>query len=133
MDRPPFTHRDPENVLARLRRSAFRARFKLNQADADYVKTHGPDDIRGQAREIISRRLAPAHPEKNGRQTPWRGHPVYVAQQATATCCRKCLANWHGIERGRPLTADEVDYMVDVIMTWISSQIDAPGPDRDEG
>ena len=131
MDRPPAKNRDPEDVLARLHRSAFRARFKLSRADVDYVKTHGLDDIRAQARDIISRRIAPAHPEKDGRQTPWKGHPVYVAQQAVGACCRKCLANWHGIERGRPLTEDEVDFMVDVIMRWISNQVDAPGPDRD--
>lgn len=71
------------------------------------------------AREFVERRLAPAHPVRDGKQTPLRGHPVFVAQHATATCCRGCLEKWHGIPRGRPLTASERGYVVDVIERWL--------------
>jgi hypothetical protein len=52
-----------------------------------------------------------------------RGHPVFVAQHATATCCRGCIAKWHRIEKGRALRAEEVDFTVALIMGWIESQI----------
>ena len=74
------------------------------------------------------KRLAPAEPANDGEQTPMRGapkgHPVFLAQHATATCCRGCLEKWHGIEKGRALSDDEQRYVVDGIMRWIRLQID---------
>lgn len=72
------------------------------------------------ARQLITARLAPAEPRNDGRQTPMRGHPVFVAQHATATCCRGCLAKWHAIPAGRELQPAEIDYVVAVIVRWIS-------------
>ncbi len=54
-----------------------------------------------------------------------RGHPVFVAQHATATCCRGCLAKWHGIAEGAALSESEQEYLVDVIMEWIRRQMEA--------
>jgi hypothetical protein len=48
-----------------------------------------------------------------------KGHPVFLAQHATATCCRGCLEKWHGIPKGRELTASEQQYVVYIIMRWI--------------
>lgn len=36
--------------------------------------------------EIIFKREAPAFIQNDGKQTPTKGHPVFVAQHATATC-----------------------------------------------
>ena len=55
----------------------------------------------------------------DGKQTPMKGHPVFIAQHATATCCRSCLAKWHHIADDHDLTTEEVHYIVQVIMTWI--------------
>jgi predicted Fe-S protein YdhL (DUF1289 family) len=44
---------------------------------------------------------------------------VFIAQHATATCCRGCLAKWHRIERGRPLTEDEQAHVVNAIERWL--------------
>ncbi len=74
---------------------------------------------------MIGKRLAPAAPEKDGRQTPYRGHPVFVAQHATATCCRMCLERWHEIPRGDELTAGERSYVVEVICRWIVREMAA--------
>ena len=71
------------------------------------------------ARDIIARRLAPAQPAKDGKQTPYRGHPVFIAQHATGTCCRSCLEKWHHIPKGAELTQEQQDYVVDVIVSWI--------------
>jgi hypothetical protein len=76
-------------------------------------------------REILERRVAPAAPYKDGKQTPYRGHPVFVAQHATATCCRTCLARWHAIPPGRDLAPEEIDYAVEVIARWIDGELSA--------
>ena len=75
------------------------------------------------AHDFIAQRLAPAEPKNDGKQTPWKGHPVFVAQHATATCCRGCLAKWHRIDKGRPLTADEQAHTVEVIERWLREQM----------
>ena len=81
--------------------------------------------LRRHAAEIVRARVAPAEPAKDGKQTPYRGHPVFVAQHATATCCRNCLARWHGIPKGRELTAEELEYAVEVIWRWIERELAA--------
>jgi hypothetical protein len=112
-------------LLARITRHHFRARFHLRYGrDRALVELRGLEAVRRHAGEIIARRVAPAAPEKDGRQTPYRGHPVFVAQHATATCCRTCLERWHGIARGHELSADEQRYVVDVICRWIAGQIE---------
>lgn len=108
-----------ENLKARLARSAFRGRFTLRKPDLLYLQAKGPDVLREHARHFIAERLAPAVPRNDGRQTPMRGHPVFVAQHATGTCCRRCLKKWHGMPEGEPLSASDQDYVVDVIMRWI--------------
>jgi hypothetical protein len=79
--------------------------------------------LRAHAHELIAKRLAPAFPANDGKQTPYRGHPVFVAQHATATCCRSCLERNHGIARGAELTDDEQGYVVDVICRWIEREL----------
>ena len=51
-----------------------------------------------------------------------RGHPVFVAQHATATCCRSCLHKWHAIPRGRALDDDEIGRVVAIVLAWLADQ-----------
>ncbi|MCI5967405.1 MAG: DUF4186 domain-containing protein [Tenericutes bacterium] len=109
------------NILDRLSQSKFRNSFHLKNKDIIYINEKGISKIEEHAYDFISKRLAPAIIPNDGKQTPMRGHPVFIAQHATATCCRGCLAKWHKIPEGRPLTKNEVDYIVLVIMTWIKN------------
>jgi hypothetical protein len=111
-----------EKVLSRLAGSKFRARFRLGKGEQKYLQTKGLPVVLEHAADFIEKRLAPAHPEKDGKQTPWRGHPVFIAQHATATCCRGCLEKWHGIARGQELDEDEQRYVVQVIEAWLRGQ-----------
>lgn len=113
-------------LCERLARSRFRSRFWLNERDAAYAADRGIATLRVHAFEFVGTRLAPAVPNNDGRQTPMRGHPVFVAQHATATCCRGCLRKWHGIPAGRPLRDDEIRYTVAVIVAWLGAP---PGGD----
>ena len=109
-------------LLARLARSRFRRRFRLSDRDQRYLAEKTLPVIAAHARDFVAQRLAPAHPVRDGRQTPWRGHPVFVAQHATATCCRRCLQRWHGISAGTALSEGQRDYVVRLIMAWIERQ-----------
>jgi Domain of unknown function (DUF4186) len=111
-----------DETLDRLARQPFRARFRLRGREAATVELRGLEAIRRHAAEILAARVAPAEPRNDGRQTPYRGHPVFVAQHATATCCRSCLDRWHGIAKGAPLTAEEQAYAVAVITRWIERE-----------
>ncbi|UCE62218.1 MAG: DUF4186 domain-containing protein [Phycisphaerales bacterium] len=108
-----------DDVFAALNRSSFRRRFRLGERERAYLDAKGIDTILRHARDFIQQRLAPAQPRNDGKQTPMRGHPVFIAQHATATCCRTCLSKWHRIPKGRPLTSDQQDYVRSVIETWI--------------
>ena len=109
--------------LDALSEQPFRSRFHLRGRERALVELRGMTAIRRHAHELIGKRVAPAHPLKDGKQTPWRGHPVFVAQHATATCCRGCLERSHGIPRGRELDPAEREYVVDVICRWIEREV----------
>ena len=115
-----------DDVFKRLAGSKFRSRFKLSDADREYVRSRGMDTIAVHAHDLITRRIAPSFIPNDGHQTPMRGHPVFIAQHATATCCRGCIAKWHGFMRGAQFTDRHIDYIVGLIMEWIRRQMDAP-------
>jgi hypothetical protein len=109
--------------LDTLARQPFRAKFHLRGRDRATAELKGPATIRWHAYDLIAQRLAPAEPYNDGKQTPYRGHPVFVAQHATATCCRGCLQRWHGIPKGRRLSRAEHVYVVDVVCRWIEREL----------
>ena len=114
--------RDIDDLFAALRRSPFRQRFRLGAREQAYLDEKGLPTVLAHAADFIAQRLAPAAPRNDGKQTPFRGHPVFVAQHATATCCRGCLAKWHRIESGRELTPEQQAHVVVVIGRWLVEQ-----------
>jgi hypothetical protein len=109
--------------LASLARSKFRSKFKLSQKDRDYIAVKGLETIKEHAYQFVNSRVAPEYPKNDGKQTPMRGHPVFIAQHATATCCRGCIQKWHGIEKGRASNVEDVDFVLALIMGWIERQL----------
>lgn len=109
--------------LKKLCTSPFRSKFHLKLKEIEYVKAKGMDIIMAHAYDFISKRLAPKDIPNDGKQTSMRGHPVFIAQHATATCCRGCLYNWWKIPQGRELTAEEVDFVVALIMAFIEKEV----------
>jgi hypothetical protein len=114
--------RDLEELFAALANSSFRRRFRLGLQERKYLQAKGMAAVLGHARKFLIERLVPAEPPNDGRQTPMRGHPAFIAQHATGTCCRSCLAKWHGLEKGRALSESELDYVVDVLRVWLERQ-----------
>ena len=107
------------NVLDKLAKSKFRSRFKLRTKELEYIKDKGLDKIRSHACDFIRDRVAPTKPINDGKQTPMRGHPIFIAQHATATCCRGCIEKWHKFKKGVELNQKQQEYLVEVIMEWI--------------
>jgi hypothetical protein len=113
---------DLDRLFEALGRSPFRARFKLNAADARYLAGKGMAAVLAHAAQFLETRLAPAEPANDGKQTPMRGHPAFVAQHATASCCRSCLAKWHRIPAGRALSEAEKAHILAAIGRWLAAQ-----------
>lgn len=111
------------DIFERLSKSNFRSKFNLRDRELEYIKSKGLDKIQSHARDFIRDRVAPANPVKDGKQTSMRGHPVFIAQHATATCCRGCIEKWYKIPKGKPLAQEQQEYLVSVIMEWIRRQI----------
>ena len=111
------------DILNRLSKSKFRKFFHLKAKDFKYIQNKGMDTIRKHAYDFINSRLAPAVIPNDGKQTPMRGHPVFIAEHATATCCRSCLYKWHHISKNKELNQDEIDYIVNIIMMWINNEL----------
>ena len=116
--------RNLEDLFERLSQSKFLSGFHLKEKDKKYVLDKGGDKIREHARDFVSQRLAPAVIPNDGKQTPMKGHPIFIAQHATACCCRGCLEKWHHFPRGKELTEEQQDYVVDVLMEWVGRQME---------
>lgn len=114
---------DIQNIIEKLNKSKFRSSFHLKDKDFEYINKKGIDTIRQHAYDFIIKRLSPAVIMNDGKQTPMRGHPVFIAQHATATCCRECLYKWHKIPQNIQLNKSQVDYIVNIIMFWIKKEL----------
>lgn len=114
---------DYDLILDRLNKSNFRKSFYLKKKDIEYINKKGIETIKSHAYDFINKRLAPAVIINDGKQTPMRGHTVFIAQHATACCCRECLFKWHKIEKDRELMPIEINFIVGLVMEWINRQI----------
>lgn len=111
-----------KNIFDRLSKSKFRSSFHLKDKDILYIEDKGIDKIRNHAYDFVIKRLADTSNVTDGKQTPMKGHPVFIAQHATGTCCRRCLEKWHHISKNKNMTDDDIKYVVDIIMSWIEKE-----------
>ena len=114
--------RNLDELFDALAESPFRRRFRLRGKELEYLRRKGLPVVLEHAADFFEKRVAAASPANDGRQTPMRGHPVFVAQHATATCCRGCLEKWHGIRKGHALTDAEKQYLIEVVGAWLERE-----------
>ena len=112
-----------DNKLSELSKSKFRSSFHLRKYMIEYIEKNGLEKIKDHAYDFINQKLAPANPANDGKQTPTKNHPVFIAQHACACCCRSCLEKWHHIPKGRELTKNEINYIVSLLMEWINREL----------
>ena len=115
-----------DEALDKLQKSKFRSSFHLKAKDKAYIKDKGMDTIRLHAEDFIRSRLAPEHIANDGKQTPMKGHPVFIAQHATACCCRGCLYKWYKVKPDKALNDEQITKIVNLIMAWIERECKAP-------
>ena len=105
--------------IIELSKSKFRSSFHLRKYMINYIDDKGMDTIKKHTIDFINEKLSPAHPKNDGKQTPMKGHPVFVAMHACGCCCRGCLEKWHHIPKGRELTNNEKNYIYCLLIKWI--------------
>lgn len=112
-----------EEILFKLSKSKFRNSFHLKIKDKEYVKSKGIETIKAHAYDFINKRLKDNNIKNDGKQTPFKGHPVFIAQHATACCCRGCLYKWHNIQPNVILNEEHINYIVSLIIEWIEKEM----------
>ncbi len=111
-----------DEVLNNLSHSKFRNSFHLRSYMINYINEKGFDTIKKHTMDFIEQKLAPANPKNDGKQTPTKNHPTFIAMHACACCCRSCLEKWHNILKGRELTNIEKKYIYDLLIEWINRE-----------
>ena len=101
--------------------------ISLSQYAIDYARRKGKIALAQAAQKRIQQAVGnPTHPLQ-GRQTPRESSPtanaIHYAQHATASCCRPCLEEWHGIPLDRPLTTDELTYLTELAMLYVEARL----------
>ena len=116
-----------QQALQKLKRSKFRSSFHLKEKDKAYVREKGMETIQRHAEEIIRKRLAPAEITNDGKQTPMKGHPVFIAQHATGCCCRGCLRKWYRVPEHTELNEQQISRITGLLMAWIEEEMKGSG------
>ncbi len=111
-----------DEILYKLSKSKFRSSFHLNKQMKKYIDDKGIDKIKEHGYDFVNKRLKPSYIENDGKQTPYKGHPIFIAQHACACCCRSCLEKWHHIPKNKELNNKEVEYIVNLLIKWIEME-----------
>ena len=106
-----------------LAKSKFRSSQQLSKKLKYNVTNTTLNKLRSDAINLLTERLFVAHPKNDGKQTPFKGHPVFIAQHATGSCCRKCLWKWHKIPKHKPVNEENQQFIIELLMYWINKQI----------
>ena len=112
-----------DQALEKLSHSRFRSSFHLNTEQKAYITEKGMDVIASHAQDFVKHRIAPAVIMNDGKQTLMKGHPVFIAQHATACCCRGCLKKWYKVPTGTELSQIQQQKIVGLIMAWIEKEM----------
>lgn len=97
---------------------------RMEQRAINYARRKGKDGLAEAVRKHIHNSVGDAEPFHDGRQTPMGGDdPINYAQHATASCCRRCIEEWHGIPMGRALTAEEIQYLTELALRYLNYRL----------
>lgn len=125
--------RDVEHTFTAMKTEWIRHHFwhrRIDPLALAYAYRNGRAQLRERLKATIRRAIGDAAERlwRDGYQTPFGNKPaarniLFFAQHATASCCRKCVAEWHNIPRDRPLTEDELDYLTALAMRYIDERL----------
>lgn len=103
-----------------IRHVFFHADFDIKSMEE--ARELGMAALKARVRPLLQKKIGPKKIFRDGTQTKKGGSAIHFAQHATATCCRKCLEYWHGIERNRDLTKEELDYCEGLVLAYLDSR-----------
>jgi hypothetical protein len=115
-----------DQKLIALNKSKFRRNQKLSRKLTAYAREKGLATLEKHAWDLLSKRLFPEISNfkiPDGKQTPYRNHPVFLAQHGTGTCCRKCLWKWHRISTVGEIPEKYQHYIIAIIIEWLRRKI----------
>jgi hypothetical protein len=119
---------DVQDTFALMKKEYVRHWFwtsPLNQHARDRAMRKGHAVTEAEMEKRLRKSVGPGKPFRDGTQTPIDDpkNSVYWAQHATASCCRRCMEYWHGIERGHELTEEEIAYLKALAMLFIDEKL----------
>lgn len=128
---------DVQYTFEALRLEMIRHQFwhtPLTLVAINHARRKGRVELRVFANRQLRQLVGSVRHAREGYQTPRETSPhanaINFAQHATACCCRKCIAEWHGIPATRPLSDDELAYFTDLVMLYVEERIPAMTDDR---
>jgi len=84
----------------------------------------GLKELRSRARKRLEKVIGPPIQKTyHGGYTPWGGSIVNYAQHGTATCCRRCLEEWHGVHRDTNLSGHHLDYFTELVLEYVGRRV----------
>jgi hypothetical protein len=105
-----------------IRHVFFHAPF--DASSKEQARELGIGALKSKVRPLLEKKIVPAKIFRDGTQTKKEGSAIHYAQHATATCCRKCLEYWHGVERNRELTKEELSYCEGLVLAYLDLRSD---------
>ena len=116
---------DAANTFEEMRKERIRHYFwhaEFDEAAVRHALRKGRRGLEERAEQEIRRGVG-MDTVFDGRQTPFWGNVIHYARHATATCCRKCIEEWHAIPRARPLDEEEVTYLVALVRLYVDERL----------
>lgn len=113
-------------TFAALKKELIRHHFwhvELDQKAINHALRKGRGALRLAAEKRLRQSVGSAKPYRDGYQTPKEGNTLFYAQHATATCCRRCIEEWHGIPPGIPLSDEQIAYFTELLMLFVNERV----------
>jgi len=117
--------KDADHTFRMLKIEMIRHHFRHKEIDdkaLNHARRKGKAGIRVAIETRLRRSLRPKNPW-DGRQTRKEGNIIFYAQHATATCCRKCLEEWHAIPVDKELSEEEIAYLTELCAMFINERL----------
>lgn len=88
------------------------------------AKQRGRNALKISAYKRVKSSIGKAKNFHEGWQTPYAGDQIiHYAQHATGTCCRICFEEWYGVEIGKALTEEQLQFCTELIMFYIDKRV----------
>lgn len=95
----------------------------FDQKAINYALRKGGINLRMAAESRVRSSVGSPADAFDGRRTKWKGNPIFYAQHATASCCRKCVEKWHGIPREQRLSDDQIKYLTGLVVMYLDERL----------